>query len=679
MIVLAVDDVAQAAAPAATVSLAEHLGPHLHLGVDGAIPVLPIRGVAPLLAAVHHAFAEHRPLVLSPDAVWLTIAQGVAHHVRLHAEALRSRLVRHDGRKMLTVRFDTIPDTAADWAAIIEAFRGLTADDLGAGLARLMTCDFSTSGLAERVASEIVLMDAVSSYYDYTLACVCGIPEITLTGTPADWRAIRARIDVIAELDLGWWTASLLPLLDQLIAAADGEPDPTFFRAIYKPRAAYGWDRITGWIARLYPYVGQGGSYTERNPLLAFALDAAVSADDGIRSQDAPAAPSQVLVRVEIDSAVQVVVVLEGGLLAVEQDGEGRLVPRAGYLLRVGEGTVHALVDRMTREHRVVAGSRSPDPRWDSSAELKALLAAIDEATLFASAAPWRLLPPANRDRIELAVERAATADRLVDLADGSCLAVLDSRAGLAVLRLDVAALVPRPPDERVLDELTGLTIDADDAARAAQPRWRTTQAFASIPVIGSSLLAVLLHALQHEGALPLPVADLLDVEPALIDTPEHAAALLDRLARDHHVVRAVGGQRGHALGVVEASFTVGGQRWTLPRTIEVERVVIGVGDDQLLARCVVCSDEGAWLAVIVSWPRRGIALLPAGSIVTGQVAKRRGGPRRIPGRCTAPPSSIPVLGRSLVEIIVAALDDGALPAPTATVAEWLQHSDAPP
>jgi hypothetical protein len=678
MIVLAVDDVARAAAPAATVSLAEHLGPHLYLGVDGAVPVLPVRGVAPLLAAVHHAFAEHRPLVLSPDAVWLTIAQGVAHHVRLHADALRSRLVRHDGRRMLTVWFETVPDSAADWAAIIDAFRGLIADDLGAGLARLMSCDFSTSGLAERVASEIVLMDAVSSYYDYTVACVCGIPEITLTGTAADWRAIRARIDVIAELDLGWWTASLLPLLDRLVAAADGRPDPAFFRAIYKPRAAYGWDRITGWIARLYPYVGQGGSYTERNPLLAFALDAEVSADDGIRSQDAPAAPSQVLVRVEVDSAMQVVV-LEGGLLAVEQDGEGRLVPRAGYLLRIGEGTVQALVDRMTREHRVFPGSGSPDPRWDFSAELKALLAAIDEATLFASTAPWRLLPPANRDRIELAVERAATADRLVDLADGSCLAVLDSRAGLAVLRLDVAALVPRPPDEWVLDETTGLTIAAHGAARAAQPRWRTTQAFASIPVIGSSLLAVLLHALQHDGALPRPVADLLDVEPALIDTPEHAAALLDRLARDHHVVRAVGSQRGHALGVVEASFTVGGQRWTLPRTIEVERVVIGVDDDRLLARCVVCTDEGAWLAVVESWPRRGIVLLPAGTIVTEQVAKRRGGPRRGLTRCTAPTSSIPVLGRSLVEIIVAALDEGALPAPTATVADWLARSDDPP
>ncbi|HUQ06910.1 MAG TPA: DUF4419 domain-containing protein, partial [Kofleriaceae bacterium] len=34
----------------------------------------------PFVAAVHAAFDEHRPLVLSPDAVWLCIAQGLATH-----------------------------------------------------------------------------------------------------------------------------------------------------------------------------------------------------------------------------------------------------------------------------------------------------------------------------------------------------------------------------------------------------------------------------------------------------------------------------------------------------------------------------------------------------------------------------------------------------------------------
>src|SRR5262245_58116271 len=52
----------------------------------------------PLLAAVHTAFSQHRPLTLSPDAVWITIAQGVAHHMTVHGERLRARFVSHQGK-----------------------------------------------------------------------------------------------------------------------------------------------------------------------------------------------------------------------------------------------------------------------------------------------------------------------------------------------------------------------------------------------------------------------------------------------------------------------------------------------------------------------------------------------------------------------------------------------------
>src|SRR4029077_9217453 len=56
-----------------------------------------------LVNAVHLAFSEHRPLVLTPDIIWLTLAQGFAHHINIHAEALRSRFVNHKGRMTLLV------------------------------------------------------------------------------------------------------------------------------------------------------------------------------------------------------------------------------------------------------------------------------------------------------------------------------------------------------------------------------------------------------------------------------------------------------------------------------------------------------------------------------------------------------------------------------------------------
>ena len=56
----------------------------------------------PVVAAAHRAFMDHRPLRLSPDAIWLMICQAAANHVNAHAEELRPRLVRHEGRSRST-------------------------------------------------------------------------------------------------------------------------------------------------------------------------------------------------------------------------------------------------------------------------------------------------------------------------------------------------------------------------------------------------------------------------------------------------------------------------------------------------------------------------------------------------------------------------------------------------
>ena len=57
------------------------------LGLSG------LEKVHPLVSAVHCAFAEHRPLVLSPDIIWLTICQGFGHHVLSKKETLRPYIV----------------------------------------------------------------------------------------------------------------------------------------------------------------------------------------------------------------------------------------------------------------------------------------------------------------------------------------------------------------------------------------------------------------------------------------------------------------------------------------------------------------------------------------------------------------------------------------------------------
>ena len=70
-----------------------------------------------LVNAVHLAFSQHRPLVLTPDAVWLTLAQGFAQHINNHAEALRSRFVGHKGK--IELRVDAQLLTTAEDGALL--------------------------------------------------------------------------------------------------------------------------------------------------------------------------------------------------------------------------------------------------------------------------------------------------------------------------------------------------------------------------------------------------------------------------------------------------------------------------------------------------------------------------------------------------------------------------------
>jgi hypothetical protein len=210
----------------------------------------------PFVGAVHVAFAEHRPLILSPDDVWLCIAQGFGLHVNENAEQLRGRFVHHQGREIIrVVRNEFVKGSSEnDWTGVFTEFSDQIANHIGKQR-DLVVAAFSTTGPIERAVSEIVLMSAMQRYFDYELQSLCGIPSITLLGTTDDWRSIRARAAVLAEYDLGWWAEALLPVLDQFVAASDGHVDREFWQSIYKVRDESGGPYISGWIGVFFPYV----------------------------------------------------------------------------------------------------------------------------------------------------------------------------------------------------------------------------------------------------------------------------------------------------------------------------------------------------------------------------------------------------------------------------------------
>lgn len=222
---------------------------------SGGRPLVACADVNPLVQAACDAFYGHCPLTLSPDAVWFTLAQGFANHVRLNAEALRGRFVRHQGKaKLIVERQDFILGQPNPWPEAFAAFSEQIAGHVGK-LRDVVVGDFSTTGPTERAAMEVLLMDTFAPYFEYEMMCGCGIPAVTLLGEPEDWRSIRRRAAVFAEYGLEGWVAILDPLLGQLVEAAEGRADVDLWRSFFRYRGGSGPAEMTGWINVLFPYL----------------------------------------------------------------------------------------------------------------------------------------------------------------------------------------------------------------------------------------------------------------------------------------------------------------------------------------------------------------------------------------------------------------------------------------
>ena len=183
------------------------------------------------------AYANHMSVTLSPDMVWLLISQGFARYVNAHAKELRPLLVSHTGKMELNVTGEDYFFENADWPKLIGEFASQTKQFAKGGIAQVITADLSTTGAVERVASQITLMKSMENNFVYEFVYgnwLCGIPSITLMGTPEDWRHVLEKTKKLSQYSLDGWVEVLEPILTEFIRAAEGHPNQRFWQCIVK-------------------------------------------------------------------------------------------------------------------------------------------------------------------------------------------------------------------------------------------------------------------------------------------------------------------------------------------------------------------------------------------------------------------------------------------------------------
>lgn len=154
-------------------------------------------------------------------------------------------------------------------------------------------------------------------------------------------------MEVLATFDLEWWVARLRPILDEFVRTADGEPDRAFWQAIIKPQRVYVTDRVTGWIADLFPYL-KDPPERRRNPVFDTPRENwGVPKQHGIPPKAFPSGFSQVPVRRAFPDRPEQSADLMAGFFGVGQnDSDKALYPIISWAMPGQKLSLGTLKDR---------------------------------------------------------------------------------------------------------------------------------------------------------------------------------------------------------------------------------------------------------------------------------------------------------------------------------------------
>ena len=264
-------------------------------------PVRARRDTNTLIAMCHMAFAEHRPMALTPDLLWHYILKGISIHIQKHSEVLRKKFVSHEGKKELTVHRDMdIGDLNADvWSTVFKDFRSeIEANLTEHGKAIISKNRFSTTSEVIDDVSCIALMYSMANYFAYRFKISCGIPSVTLLGNREDWIELKNRSeralellssgDLKGEQSLSWWKSPLLAALDKLIQCYDDPESPSnmdWMARIYKYRSQNyaGLITVSGWVNIFFPYLGDT-AHSPKNECINLDLIYITKPDDSFLS-----------------------------------------------------------------------------------------------------------------------------------------------------------------------------------------------------------------------------------------------------------------------------------------------------------------------------------------------------------------------------------------------------------
>lgn len=279
--------------------------------------------------------------------MWLLISQGFARHINSDPEKYRKYFTNQAGKVRLVVQNDGIllDDPNSPWEKAFPKFTSQLDEFAGKALSRVATANFSTTTSVSRAASQLTLMEAVKPYFAFVMIYIkCGIPEITLEGTPKDWQSVLDKTRFLKRYELNWWIDEIEPILQEFVKASKGNANKDFWRNMFKYHTLkqYGAPKaIDGWIVKFFPYTKTG----KRNTLQS------LSGADGLPSE---------MVKVDLDyltvsntGTETTPLEMWAGFTGLEQNKETfALKPAIGWMIRRKDSLAdNRIADKLRKDY----------------------------------------------------------------------------------------------------------------------------------------------------------------------------------------------------------------------------------------------------------------------------------------------------------------------------------------
>jgi len=220
-----------------------------------------------LIQTIQECYDNHRPLVLTPDIIWLAICQGVSIHINEHYDSLKEIIFIEDKPDKIAIRNDSLEYSAKHWKNLIESFANETKKYTNDDFYSFFVSEFTTTTTINKTVYQITLLESYKKGFEYIGDTGCGIPSILISGDKSDWMTILKKLDMLDKIGLSNWANNLKPIISEFINASEGKQNKEFWQSIYKNASEYNAFYISGWIIKFFPYIKElesKGVYDEK-------------------------------------------------------------------------------------------------------------------------------------------------------------------------------------------------------------------------------------------------------------------------------------------------------------------------------------------------------------------------------------------------------------------------------